>query len=217
MRVSAWSSDVCSSDLLRGGIDGLNLGPPVSGNDPSFSDEPPPDLSVAASGSLGALPLPLPSGAATGFGLHPSATGLHDIWTDGKLAIVNSCGLLTTVTRSHFDAQLYLDLGTPGTQGAGTGWITRAWNSQPGAPGNVTMPALAVNSRTPANLLGATQSLTMRTEEHTSELQSLISITYAVFCLKKKNNHMNTLHQQPQCQMTDKHTLCNPSPTSRIN
>src|SRR3546814_12481184 len=52
-------------------------------------------------------------------------------------------------------------LGTPGTQGAGTGWITRAWNSQPGAPGNVTMPALAVNSRTPANLLGATQSLTM--------------------------------------------------------
>src|SRR3546814_11073267 len=115
-------------------------------------------MSIAAAGAYGALPLTLASGAATGFGLHPSGTGLHDIWTDGKLAIVNSCGLLTTVTRSHFDAQLYLDLGTPGTQGAGTGWITRAWNSQPGAPGNVTMPSLAVNRRTPANLPGHQQS-----------------------------------------------------------
>src|SRR3546814_7884098 len=92
------------------------------------------------------------------------------------------------------------------------------------APGNVTMPALAVNSRTPANLLGATQSLTVgspsdfelnsgawawqhtrddspaglkgvnetlatlwRSEEHTSELQSLMRSSYAVFCLKKKH------------------------------
>src|SRR3546814_1007553 len=30
-----------------------------------------------------------------------------------------------------------------------------------------------------------------RSEEHTSELQSLMSISYAVFCLKKKNNNIN--------------------------
>src|SRR3546814_5397074 len=29
----------------------------------------------------------------------------------------------------------------------------------------------------------------LRSEEHTSELQSLMRISYAVFCLKKKNNH----------------------------
>src|SRR3546814_1361086 len=29
---------------------------------------------------------------------------------------------------------------------------------------------------------------TIRSEEHTSELQSLMRISYAVFCLKKKNN-----------------------------
>src|SRR3546814_9293380 len=36
-----------------------------------------------------------------------------------------------------------------------------------------------------------------RSEEHTSELQSLMRISYAVFCLKKKkrNNHYNTQHQ----------------------
>src|SRR3546814_2869715 len=31
--------------------------------------------------------------------------------------------------------------------------------------------------------------LTLRSEEHTSELQSLMRISYAVFCLKKKKNH----------------------------
>src|SRR3546814_3201477 len=34
-----------------------------------------------------------------------------------------------------------------------------------------------------------------RSEEHTSELQSLMRISYAVFCLKKKNKHnSNTIH-----------------------
>src|SRR3546814_3296148 len=39
-----------------------------------------------------------------------------------------------------------------------------------------------------------------RSEEHTSELQSLMRISYAVFCLKKKNNiytkSNNTEHRQ---------------------
>src|SRR3546814_3400032 len=34
-----------------------------------------------------------------------------------------------------------------------------------------------------------------RSEEHTSELQSLMRISYAVFCLKKKNKSINTLKQ----------------------
>src|SRR3546814_4674006 len=33
-----------------------------------------------------------------------------------------------------------------------------------------------------------------RSEEHTSELQSLMRISYAVFCLKKKNNNSNSIH-----------------------
>src|SRR3546814_1913673 len=35
-----------------------------------------------------------------------------------------------------------------------------------------------------------------RSEEHTSELQSLMRISYAVFCLKKKNNKETTIHRQ---------------------
>jgi len=147
--------------FLRGGIDGLNLVPPVSGNDRIHYEQARPNLQIAATGTYGALPLTLAGGAATGFGLHPSATGLRDLWNDGRLAIVHGCGLLTSVTRSHFDAQLYLDLGTPGQKGSGSGWITRAWNTQPGATGLEVMPELAVNSRTPTNLLGATQALSM--------------------------------------------------------
>src|SRR3546814_10338860 len=45
------------------------------------------------------------------------------------------------------------------------------------------------------------QACTGRSEEHTSELQSLMRISYAVFCLKKKNNHNPphppTLHHPP--------------------
>jgi uncharacterized protein (DUF1501 family) len=147
--------------FLRGGMDGLNLVPPVSGNDRTFYEEARPSLNIAASGTYGALPLTLANGTATGFGLHPAAAGLKGLWDAGKLAIVHSCGMPTVVTRSHFDAQLYLDLGTPGQQGGGTGWLTRAWNTQPGVTGNPVMPVVAVNSRQPANLLGSTQALSM--------------------------------------------------------
>src|SRR3546814_10718199 len=36
-----------------------------------------------------------------------------------------------------------------------------------------------------------------RSEEHTSELQSLMRISYAVFCLKKKKHTYNTTHNKP--------------------
>ncbi|WP_202839180.1 DUF1501 domain-containing protein [Luteimonas saliphila] len=155
------SYDTIVHVFLRGGIDGLNLVVPVSGNDRDFYEQARPDLRVPLSGDNAALPLTLANGSATGFGLHAAASGLRDIWVDGKLAIVHCCGMQTTVTRSHFDAQQYLDFGTPGSKGNGTGWIARAWSTQPGNSSSVVMPALAVNSRMPANLLGATQALTM--------------------------------------------------------
>src|SRR3546814_3145953 len=49
--------------------------------------------------------------------------------------------------------------------------------------------ACAANTYTIAHEVG---HIIGRSEEHTSELQSLMRISYAVFCLKKKNQHMNT-------------------------
>src|SRR3546814_1128925 len=41
---------------------------------------------------------------------------------------------------------------------------------------------------------GTTEPMDTRSEEHTSELQSLMRISYAVFCLKKKNTHRHKAH-----------------------
>src|SRR3546814_10893098 len=41
----------------------------------------------------------------------------------------------------------------------------------------------------PADHRGADRDTAVRSEEHTSELQSLMRISYAVFCLKKKTQH----------------------------
>src|SRR3546814_1073689 len=41
--------------------------------------------------------------------------------------------------------------------------------------------------------LPAPAAVLVRSEEHTSELQSLMRISYAVFCLKKKNKYQKIL------------------------
>src|SRR3546814_10254459 len=51
--------------------------------------------------------------------------------------------------------------------------------------GNATSPLTAI-ARPPAAAIAATQLSAARSEEHTSELQSLMRISYAVFCLKQQ-------------------------------
>src|SRR3546814_1135471 len=43
-------------------------------------------------------------------------------------------------------------------------------------------------------MIGRSSGVRARSEEHTSELQSLMRISYAVFCLKKKKHIMHTKH-----------------------
>src|SRR3546814_6912147 len=56
----------------------------------------------------------------------------------------------------------------------------------------------SASSRPAAACRCATSASEKRSEEHTSELQSLMRISYAVFCLKKKNNTLTA--NQPRCQ-----------------
>ena len=59
------------------------------------------------------------------FGLHPSLAPLKPIWDDGRLAIVHAAGS-PDPTRSHFDAQDYMESGTPGLKATNDGWLNRA-------------------------------------------------------------------------------------------
>src|SRR3546814_8399841 len=52
------------------------------------------------------------------------------------------------------------------------------------------------------DVLGGAHEIGERSEEHTSELQSLMRISYAVFCLKKKKNNQQIQHKQQQQETT---------------
>src|SRR3546814_10738018 len=62
-----------------------------------------------------------------------------------------------------------------------------------------TVRAAAIQNRrvmSASSGLGPSSALSVRSEEHTSELQSLMRISYAVFCLKKKTNDTQPLLPQ---------------------
>jgi uncharacterized protein (DUF1501 family) len=59
------------------------------------------------------------------FGLHPSLAPLKSLFDEGRLAIVNAAGS-PDPTRSHFDAQDYMESGTPGLKATDSGWMNRA-------------------------------------------------------------------------------------------
>src|SRR3546814_8481714 len=58
--------------------------------------------------------------------------------------------------------------------------------------------------RGPATLLPVIRRVRERSEEHTSELQSLMRISYAVFCLKKKNNQIQNNQTHTRSLITQK-------------
>src|SRR3546814_1050380 len=59
---------------------------------------------------------------------------------------------------------------------------------------------------------GSREQGELRSEEHTSELQSLMRISYAVFCLKKKTNTY-TIHYTKRCHIHNSSTYTPPLTT----
>src|ERR1700722_6430644 len=64
------------------------------------------------------------------FGLHPSLAPFQPLWKQRHLAIVHAAGS-PDPTRSHFDAQDFMESGTPGTKATEDGWLNRALQSMP--------------------------------------------------------------------------------------
>ncbi len=62
------------------------------------------------------------------FGLHPAMKPLESFWKDKKLAIVTAAGSPDN-TRSHFDAQDYMESATPGVKSTRDGWLNRVVQS----------------------------------------------------------------------------------------
>jgi uncharacterized protein (DUF1501 family) len=63
------------------------------------------------------------------FGLHPSLRAFKPLYDQGHLAIVHAAGS-PDMTRSHFDAQDYMESGTPGVKNTDDGWLNRALQAE---------------------------------------------------------------------------------------
>jgi uncharacterized protein (DUF1501 family) len=110
--------------MLRGAVDGLNVVAPV-GDENYLRLRP--TIGLAAPGMEGgALDL---DGY---FGLHPALASLQPLWREKKLAFVHASGS-PDATRSHFDAQDYMESATPGLKATPDGWMNRLVTALPGA------------------------------------------------------------------------------------
>jgi uncharacterized protein (DUF1501 family) len=88
------------------------------------------------------------------FGLHPSLASFQQLWNDRRLAIVHAAGS-PDGTRSHFDAQDYMESGTPGMKSTEDGWLNRALHDGHDPQKESPFRAVALGGRLPRILAGS--------------------------------------------------------------
>jgi uncharacterized protein (DUF1501 family) len=103
----------------RGAMDGLAAVPPIDATDLKSLR---PRLAMSATRAAGDAAL---LDLQTGYGLHPAFEPLLPLWKEKRLAVVHAVGS-PDPTRSHFDAQDFMETGTPGRKGTPNGWLNRA-------------------------------------------------------------------------------------------
>jgi len=95
------------------------------------------------------------------FGLHPSLAAFRPLWQQGHLAIVHAAGSPDT-TRSHFDAQDFMETGTPGVKATEDGWLNRSLRNLPAAAQKASaFRAIALGPSLPRILGGSEPAVAM--------------------------------------------------------
>ena len=156
--------------FLRGGCDGLSLCVPHG--DPEYYD--------------------LRGGIALGrgdvlnldghFGLHPALAPLKPLYDEGRLALLPAVGHYG-LSRSHFDAQDFMESGTPGDKSTGTGWLGRGIAR---VAGSAVTDAVAFSAQLPRSFLGpepvlvaqTLASFDLRARNWRAEAESLLRAMY---------------------------------------
>jgi uncharacterized protein (DUF1501 family) len=94
------------------------------------------------------------------FGLHPSLAPLKPLFDARQLAIVEAVGS-PDPTRSHFDAQDYMESGTPGRKSTADGWMNRALPKETGKAS--PLRAVSLGSTLPRSLRGRNDAVAVNT------------------------------------------------------
>ncbi len=135
----------------RGGMDGLNAVIPFKERS-YYALRPSIAIPEPASGEERALDL-------DGFyGLHPALSPLKNLYDKGHLAIIHATGSPDN-TRSHFDAQDTMEIGTPGIKSTPDGWLNRLLEGN--RLSDSPFRGVAVGPRLPRMLAGSAPALTL--------------------------------------------------------
>ena len=92
------------------------------------------------------------------FGLHPAMSALKPLWDARELAIVHAAGS-PDPTRSHFDAQDFMESGTPGLKSTEDGWLNRALVATGDPQRDAAFRAVALGTALPRMLSGQAPAL----------------------------------------------------------
>src|ERR1700729_1353091 len=87
------------------------------------------------------------------FGLHPSMASFKPLYDQGHLAIIHAAGS-PDMSRSHFDAQDYMESGTPGVKVTQDGWLNRALQAEMLVGKPTAFRAVALGTQVPRTLQG---------------------------------------------------------------
>jgi len=94
------------------------------------------------------------------FGLHPSLSPFQPLWKQRHLAIVHAAGS-PDPNRSHFDAQDFMESGTPGVKSTEDGWLNRSLRNLPGPSQRSAFEAISMGPSIPRILSGAEPAIAM--------------------------------------------------------
>src|SRR5712692_7878851 len=136
----------------RGAVDGLNVVVPYG--EQSYYDARP-SIAVPRPGSGEEAALDLDGF----FGLHPSLASLLPFFKDGSAAFIHAVGSPDS-TRSHFDAQDFMESGTPGNKSTTDGFLSRAV-SEKRADKPSPLRAVALSPALPRILTGSAGAVAM--------------------------------------------------------
>jgi uncharacterized protein (DUF1501 family) len=134
----------------RGAVDGLNMVAPY-GEAEYYRLRP--TIAIARPGAAdGAIPLD------DLFGLHPRLAPLKPLWDNRSLAVVHASGSPDR-TRSHFDAQDYMETATPGVKSTRDGWLNRYL--QASAAETTPLRGVALGRQMPRSMRGPAPALAL--------------------------------------------------------
>ena len=134
----------------RGAVDGLSVIVPFGERDYYRAR---PSIAIAQPSSAENAALDLDGF----FGFNPRLQALKPLWDARQLAVVHACGSPDS-TRSHFDAQDYMETATPGIKSTGDGWLNRYLQARR-VDGATPFRAVALTPQLPRMLQGPAPAL----------------------------------------------------------